>query len=200
MDDKEKQAQTTINVWGLANIGCTIENPTFQTLVATPDERKTEEAEVVEEVELVDLKFFDAKKFGTIERQQKFRQVLLNVIPKMDVDSGRDWVAVYIAYHYYVKRLFIMKGYADFFSDIERLLPERLAKVKQKEPKGDKRYKSYTEALASECSYWFILDECLPEMAEWRSSKFNYRVDDNRRSRIQNLVKEIYQGLKDAEA
>ena len=93
-----------------------------------------------------------------------------------------------------------MKGYADFFADIERLLPERLTKVKQKEPKGDKRYKSYTEALASECSYWFILDECLPEMAEWRSSKFNYRVDDNRRSRIQNLVKEIYQGLKDTEA
>ena len=140
------------------------------------------------------------QKFGTMERQQKFRQVLLNVIPKMDVDSGRDWVAVYIAYHFYIKRVFIMKGYADFFTDIERLLPGQLTKVKQEEPKGDKRYKSYTEALASECGNWFILDECLPEMAEWRSSKFNYRVDDNRRSRIQNLVKEVYQGLKDAES
>ena len=159
-----------------------------------------EEAEEMTDVELVDFKFFDAKKFGTKEWQQKFRQVLLNVIPKMDVDSGRDWVAVYIAYHFYIKRLFIMKGYADFFTDIERLLPSRLKKVKQGEPKGDKRYKSYTEALASECGYWFILDECLPEMSEWRLSKFNYRVDDNRKNRIQNLVKEIYQGLKDAEA
>ena len=79
-------------------------------------------------------------------------------------------------------------------------VPGQLTKVKQEEPKGDKRYKSYTEALASECGYWFILDECLPEMAEWRSLKFNYRVDDNRRSRIQNLVKEVYQGLKDAES
>lgn len=31
MDNKEKQA--SINVWGIANIGCTMENPTFQTLV-----------------------------------------------------------------------------------------------------------------------------------------------------------------------
>lgn len=164
---------------------------------------KAEQAEDTEEftdVELVDLKFFDAKKFGAMECQQKLRQVLLNVIPKMDVDSGRDWVAVYIAYHFYIKRVFIMKGYADFFTDIERLLPGRLTKVKQEEPKGDKRYKSYTEALASESGNWFILDGCLPEMAEWRSSKFNYRVDDNRRSRIQNLVKEVHQGLKDAES
>ena len=90
-----------------------------------------------------------------------------------------------------------MKGYADFFTDIERLLPGRLNKVKQEEAKGDKRYKSYTEALASECGNWFIVDECLPEMAEWRSSKYNYHVDDNRRSRIQTLVKEVFQGLKD---
>ena len=199
-DNKQENPQKPVVVYGVVNIGCDQTGATFQTFVEAPKGTKTEEAEVVEEVELVDLKFFDAKKFGTMERQQKFRQVLLNVIPKMDVDSGRDWVAVYIAYHFYIKRVFIMKGYADFFTDIERLLPGQLTKVKQEEPKGDKRYKSYTEALASECGNWFILDECLPEMAEWRSSKFNYRVDDNRRSRIQNLVKEVYQGLKDAES
>lgn len=90
-----------------------------------------------------------------------------------------------------------MKGYADFFTDIERLLPGRLSKLKQSEAKGDKRYKSYTEALASECDYWFVVDECLPKMAEWRSSQYSYRVDDTRRNRIQALVKEVYQGLKD---
>ena len=145
--------------------------------------------------ELLDLKFFDAKKFDTIERQKKFRQVLLHVLPKMDVNSGRDWVAVYIAYHYLINRLYIMKGYSDFFTDIERLLPGLLVKVKQEEIKGDKRYKAYTEALASECTCWFIEDECLPEMSEWRSSKYKYLVDDNRRKRIQNIVSEIYQGL-----
>ena len=48
MDDKEKQAP--INVWGIANIGCSMENVTFQTLVAAPEGMKAEEAEVVEEV------------------------------------------------------------------------------------------------------------------------------------------------------
>lgn len=194
----KKNESNVINVWGLANIGCTMQNPTFQTLVTDHAPEKTEEhSEAEEEVELVDFKFFDAQTFGTIERQQKLRQLLFGILSKMDVDSGRDWVAVYIAYHYYIKRLFIMKGYADFFTDIERLLPGRLAKVKPEEAKGDKRYKSYTEALASECGNWFIVDECLPEMAEWRSAKYSYRVDDNRRSRIQTLVKEVFQGLKD---
>lgn len=49
MNDKEKQAQAPINVWGIANIGCSMENVTFQTLVAAPEETKAEEAEVVEE-------------------------------------------------------------------------------------------------------------------------------------------------------
>ena len=34
-------------------------------------------------------------------------------------------------------------------------------------------------------------------MDEWRLQKYNYRVDDDRRGRIQDLVKEIYQGLKE---
>ena len=50
MDDKEKQTQAPINVWGIANIGCTIENPTFQTLVEAPEGMKEKGAEVVEEV------------------------------------------------------------------------------------------------------------------------------------------------------
>ena len=50
MDDKEKeQLQAPINVWGIANIGCTIENPTYQTLVVSPDEQKAQETEIVEE-------------------------------------------------------------------------------------------------------------------------------------------------------
>ena len=48
MDDKEKQAP--INVWGIANIGCSMENVTFQTLVAAPEGMTAKEAEVMEEV------------------------------------------------------------------------------------------------------------------------------------------------------
>jgi len=50
MDDKEKHTQIPINVWGIANIGCSMENVTFQTLVAAPEGTTSEEAEVVEEV------------------------------------------------------------------------------------------------------------------------------------------------------
>jgi hypothetical protein len=37
-----KQEPNVINVWGLANIGCTMENPTFQTLVAPEGLQKAE--------------------------------------------------------------------------------------------------------------------------------------------------------------
>ena len=36
MEEKDIQKQTPINVWGVANIGCSMESPTFQTLAADP--------------------------------------------------------------------------------------------------------------------------------------------------------------------
>ena len=44
MDDKDnKQQQAPINVWGIANIGCEMENPTFQTLVVSAEGQKAQE-------------------------------------------------------------------------------------------------------------------------------------------------------------
>jgi hypothetical protein len=144
--------------------------------------------------ELVDLTFFSMKKYGTIEGQEQLRRVLRSITPKMDVDSGRDWVAVYIAYHYLCGQMKLMKDYVSFFTDIEALLPDVLNKVKRDE-KGDKRYRSYTESLSSECGNWFIENECLPPMNEWTARKYMYGVSDGRKKRIQELVKDIYQGL-----
>ena len=48
-DEKNNKQPGTINVWGLANIGCTMENVTFQTLVQGGDNEKAQEAEVVED-------------------------------------------------------------------------------------------------------------------------------------------------------
>jgi hypothetical protein len=148
-----------------------------------------------EDYEYVDLKFFDDKHFSTMEGQEKLRGVLKNVLPRMDADNGREWIAVYIAYHYYIGREFIMKGQSDFFKDIDGLLPGVLTKVNAEET-GDKRYKAYSDLLRLECPKWFILDECLPPMQEWMSKRFDYQVDETRRKRIQQLVKDIYQGLK----
>ena len=51
MDDKDnKQQQAPINVWGVANIGCTIENPTYQTLVVPPEEQRAQEADAEEDI------------------------------------------------------------------------------------------------------------------------------------------------------
>lgn len=149
-----------------------------------------------EDYEYVDFVFFDDRRLSTMESQIVFRRILKSVLPRMDVDSGRDWVAVYIAYHYYIGREFIMKGQSDFFRDIDALLPGVLTKVNNQETSGDKRYKAYSDLLRLECPKWFILDECLPPMREWTSKRFEYQVDDTRRRRIQQLVKDIYQGLK----
>lgn len=149
-----------------------------------------------EDCEYVDFVFFDDRRLSTMESQIAFRRILKSVLPRMDVDSGRDWVAVYIAYHYYIGREFIMKGQSDFFKDIDALLPGVLTKVNDQETSGDKRYKAYSDLLRLECPKWFILDECLPPMREWTSKRFEYQVDDTRRRRIQQLVKDIYQGLK----
>jgi hypothetical protein len=149
-----------------------------------------------EDYEYVDFVFFNDRRLSTMESQMKFRRVLKSVLPRMDVDSGRDWVAVYIAYHYYIGREFIMKGQSDFFKDIDALLPGVLTKVNDQETSCDKRYKAYSDLLRLECPKWFILDECLPPMREWTSKRFEYQVDDSRRRRIQQLVKDIYQGLK----
>ena len=147
-------------------------------------------------VQLMDFKFFRADRFDTMERQQVLRSAVNGVLPRMDTESGRDWVAVYIAYHYYMERELIMKCHADFFADIDRLLPGVLKRVNKAETGADKRYKAYTDTLRLECKCWFILNECLPPMQEWTSAKYPYPVDDDRRKRIQKLVIEIYQRLK----
>ncbi len=157
-----------------------------------------EDAEVIDDeniIELIDLKFFDMKRWGTLEAQQKLRSVLQGLISRMDVDSGRDWVAPYIAYHYVQGRLSLMKGYAAYFADIEALLPGLLSKINAAEPKGDKRYKKYTEALSDECSKWFVNEGCLPAKEVWKSITCHYGVDDDRRRRIQSLTTELFQGL-----
>ena len=195
MEEKEMQKQANINVWGIAFIDCKMDNPKFQTLVVDNGQRMSDDAEATEEYEYVNLVFFTDKRFGTLEKQAKMRRVLMRVLPRMDVGSGRDWVAVYIAYHYYIERIVMMKGQTDFFKDIDGLLPGVLTKVNIEET-GDKRYKAYSDLLRLECPKWFILDECLPPMQEWTSKRFEYQVDETRRKRIQQIVKDIYQGLK----
>ena len=150
----------------------------------------------IEDNRLLDLDFFDSEKFRTIKGQVKLRVLLNDILPQINVDSGRDWIAVYIAYHFFMNKVTLMKNFSTFFSDIEALLPNTLNKIKEDQT-GDKRYKSYTEALSNECDKWFINSGCLPPQNEWKSRDYLYTVDDNRRRLIQNIVTELYKGMNE---
>ena len=150
-----------------------------------------------DDFEFVNLVFLDKKWFGTYERQIALRKVLREAFKRMLLDTGRDLVAVYIAYHFLKDQLLNLKGYTDFLQDIEGLMPGMLPKIKVDETNRSLRYKSYAESLALECEKWFIDNGSLPDKTMWKSLDYMYNVDDERRKRIQNLVTNIYQGMKE---
>lgn len=150
-----------------------------------------------EEYEFVNLVFFDKKLFGTYERQIALRKILKEAFKRMMLDTGRDLVAVYIAYHFLKDQLLNLKGYTDFLQDMESIMPGMLPKIKEDETNRSQRYKSYAESLALECDKWFIENGCLPDKTMWKSSDNKYNVDDERRKRIQSLVTYILQGMKE---
>lgn len=147
------------------------------------------------EYEFVNLEYFDSDTFNTSERQNHLRHILQEAMKRMDMESGMDSIAIFIAYIYYIGKELNIKKYKSLFTDIEGLLPGSLPKVNENET-GDKRYKRYTESLAAETKKWFICDECLPPQKEWLSNDYKYQVEEDRRKRIQGLVKQIYSGLK----
>lgn len=151
----------------------------------------------LDDYEFVDLLFLDRKLFGTYERQIALHKLLKESFKRMLLDTGRDLVAIYIAYHFLKDQLLNLKGYTDFLQDLEGLMPGMLPKIKEDETTRALRYKSYAESLALECEKWFIDNGCLPDKRLWRSFDYKYKVDNDRRNRIQKLVADIYQGMKD---
>lgn len=164
-----------------------------KTIITPSTENRSHETH--EDYDFVNLEFFDPNKFNSLEKQNCLRNILKEAMKKMDMESGMDSIAIFIAYLYYIDKLVNIKKYTLLFTDIEGLMPGILPKVAENE-KGDKRYRKYTESLATETKKWFISNECLPPMNEWTSNEYKYLVDDDRRRRIQELVKSIYSGLK----
>ena len=150
-----------------------------------------------DDFEYVDLVFFDTKLFGTYERQLALCKLLKEVSKKISLDTGRDLVAIYIAYHFLIGQLYIKQGYTDFIQDLDDLMPNTLVKVKENEESRNQRYKSYIESLSIECEKWFIDNDCLPDVTMWKSKQYKYNVDDKRRNRIQQLVTDILRGMKE---
>lgn len=151
-----------------------------------------------DDFEFVNLVFFDTKLFGTYKRQLALRKVLKEAFKRMLLDTGRDLVAVYIAYHFIVNKLTNLTNYTEFLQDIEGLMPGYLPNIKTDETNRSKRYKSYAESLSDECKKWFVDNGWLPDKTVWKSSEYKYNVDDKRRNQIQSLVTDIFQGMKEA--
>ena len=193
MNDKDKQQQqATINVWGIANIGCEMENPTFQTLVVSPEEQKGDAKEVFVPRQ---LQFFDMVAFGSEEKQPKLIAMLREVAQQIDTTSGRGWFCIYAGYRYYKQQLAVMGGYADFFADMEALVPDLLTKIDAMK-EGEARYHNYTQLMGREASAWYMDSKKLPPLNEITVWKNSFNGDKNRYAANAKIIIDVYKRLK----
>ena len=196
MDDKEKeQQQASINVWGVANIGCEMENPTFQTLVVSAEGQKAQEADADEVFVPRQLQFFDMVAFGSEEKQPKLIAMLREVAPQIDTTSGRGWFCIYAGYRYYKQQLAVMGGYADFFADMEALVPDLLSKIDATK-EGEARYHNYTQLLGREAGLWYMDKGKLPPLNEITVWKNRFNGDKNRYAANAQIIIDVYKRLK----
>ena len=204
MDDKDKQQQAPINVWGIANIGCEMENPTFQTLVvsaegqiATPHSQreKAQKADAEEVFVPRQLQFFDMVAFGSEEKQPRLIAMLREVTQQIDTTNGRGWFCIYAGYRYYKQQLAVMGGYADFFADMEALVPDMLTKIDTTK-EGEARYHNYTQLLGREASAWYMDGKKLPPLNEITVWKNRFKGDKNRYAANAKIIIDVYKRLK----
>ena len=196
MDDKEKeQQQAPINVWGIANIGCEMENPTFQTLVVSPEGEKAQKADAEEVFVPRQLQFFDMVAFGSEEKQPKLISMLREVAQQIDTTSGRGWFCIYAGYRYYKQQLAVMGGYADFFADMEALVPDLLSKIDETK-EGEARYHNYTQLLGREANAWYMDKGKLPPLNEITVWKNRFSGDKNRYAANAQIIIDVYKRLK----
>lgn len=196
MDDKDnKQQQAPINVWGIANIGCEMENPTFQTLVVSAEELKAQKADAEEAFVPRQLQFFDMVAFGSEEKQPKLIALLREVTQQIDTTNGRGWFCIYAGYRYFKQQLAVMGGYADFFADMEALVPDLLTKIDTTK-EGEARYHNYTQLLGREASAWYMDGKKLPPLNEITVWKNRFKGDKNRYTANAKIIIDVYKRLK----
>ena len=196
MEEKEQEnPQKPVVVYGVVNIGCDQTGATFQTLVEAPKGKKTEEAEVEEVFVPRQLQFFDKVAFGSEEKQRKLIALLREVAQQIDTTSGRGWFCIYAGYRYYKQQLAVMGGYADFFADMEALVPDLLTKIDTMK-EGEARYHNYTQLLGREASAWYMDSKKLPPLNEITVWKNRFSGDKNRYAANAKIIIDVYKRLK----
>ena len=195
IEQREDIQQASINVWGIANIGCEMENPTFQTLVVSAEGQKAQKADAEEVFVPRQLRFFDMVVFGSEEKQPKLIAMLREVAHQIDTTSGRGWFCIYAGYRYYKQQLAVMGGYADFFADMEALVPDMLTKIDTTK-EGEARYHNYTQLLGREASAWYMDSKKLPPLNEITVWKNRFSGDKNRYAANAKIIIDVYKRLK----
>ena len=197
MDDKKQDnVQQPIMVYGMANIGCDQKGATFQTQIVVHDGEKVKDTELAEEVFVLrQLQFFDMVAFGSEEKQPKLIAMLKDVAQQIDTTSGRGWFCIYAGYRYYKQQLAVMGGYADFFADIEALVPDLLTKIDTTK-EGEARYHNYTQLLGREANAWYMDKKKLPPLNEITIWKDRFNGDKNRYAANAQIIIDVYKRLK----
>lgn len=161
---------------------------------------EVEDAEIMEEV--VDevfvpkqLQFFDMVQFGSEEKQPKLIAMLRGVTQQIDTTSGRGWFCIYAGYRYYKQQLAVSGGYADFFVDIEALVPDLLTKIDAAKV-GEPRYHNYTMLMGREASAWYMDNKKLPPLNEITIWKDRFDGDKNRYATNAKIIIDVYKRLK----
>ena len=144
--------------------------------------------------QLLVLKYFTI--FNTVQKQEALRNAIKKILSRIDVNAGRDWIVIYVAFCFYTGNQKLTKRYADFFHDIDLLLPDLLNNVCHDGKTNSQRYRKYTQMLSIECSFWFVLNSCLPPLSEWTSRQYVYHVDQNRQRLIQSVVIDVLKCLQ----
>ena len=151
------------------------------------------------------LQFFDMVAFGSEEKQPKLIAMLREVAQQIDTTSGRGWFCIYAGYRYYKQQLAVMGGYADFFADMEALMPDMLTKIDTTK-EGEARYHNYTQLLGREASAWYMLgreasawymdSKKLPPLNEITVWKNRFSGDKNRYTANAKIIIDVYKRLK----
>ena len=194
-DNKQENPQKPVVVYGVVNIGCDQTGATFQTLVEAPKGTKTEEAEVEEVFVPRQLRFFDMVTFGSEEKQPRLIAMLREVTQQIDTTNGRGWFCIYAGYRYFKQQLAVMGGYADFFADMEALVPDMLTKIDVTK-EGEARYHNYTQLLGREASAWYMDSKRLPPLNEITVWKNSFNGDKNRYAANVQIIIDVYKRLK----
>ena len=141
------------------------------------------------------LQFFDMVAFGSEEKQPKLIALLREVAQQIDTTSGRGWFCIYAGYRYYKQQLAVMGGYADFFADMEALVPDLLTKIDTTK-EGEARYHNYTQLLGREASAWYMDSKKLPPLNEITVWKNRFKGDKNRYAANATIIIDVYKRLK----